>query len=39
MAVGEILESRYQTFPALEHTRKDFSTIIVEKPSQKLTSC
>ena len=30
-----ILESRYQTFPAPEGTRKDFSTIIAEKPSQK----
>jgi hypothetical protein len=28
-----ILESRYQTAP--ESTRKDFSTIIAEKPSQK----
>jgi tellurite methyltransferase len=27
-----ILESRYQTFPAPEGTRKDFSTIIAEKP-------
>jgi tellurite methyltransferase len=30
-----ILESRYQTFPAPEGTRKDFSTIIAEKPIQK----
>ena len=30
-----ILESRTQTFPAPEGTRKDFSTIIAEKPSQK----
>ncbi|HEX9274278.1 MAG TPA: class I SAM-dependent methyltransferase [Candidatus Binatia bacterium] len=30
-----ILESRYQTFPAPEGTRKDFSTIIAEKPRQK----
>jgi tellurite methyltransferase len=30
-----ILESRYQTFPAPEGTRKDFSTIVAEKPSQK----
>jgi tellurite methyltransferase len=30
-----ILRSRYQTFPAPEGTRKDFSTIIAEKPSQK----
>ena len=30
-----ILESRYQTFPAPEDTRKEFSTIIAEKPSQK----
>jgi tellurite methyltransferase len=30
-----ILESRTQTFPAPESTRKDFSTIIAEKPSQK----
>ena len=28
-----ILESRYQTFPAPEGTRKDFATIIAEKPS------
>jgi tellurite methyltransferase len=28
-----ILESRYHTFPAPESTRKDFSTIIAEKPS------
>ena len=27
-----ILESRYQTFPAPEDTRKDFSTIIAKKP-------
>lgn len=30
-----ILESRTQTFPAPEGTRKDFSTLIAEKPSQK----
>jgi tellurite methyltransferase len=30
-----ILKSRTQTFPAPEGTRKDFSTIIAEKPSQK----
>ena len=30
-----ILESRTQMFPAPEGTRKDFSTIIAEKPSQK----
>ena len=30
-----ILESRYQTFPAPEDTRKDFSTVIAEKPGQK----
>jgi tellurite methyltransferase len=30
-----ILESCYQTFPAPEATRKDFSTIIAEKPIQK----
>jgi tellurite methyltransferase len=30
-----ILESRTQTFPAPEGTRKDFSTIIAEKPRQK----
>jgi tellurite methyltransferase len=30
-----ILESHYQTFPAPEGTRKDFSTIVAEKPSQK----
>ena len=30
-----ILDSRYHTFPAPEDTRKDFSTIIAEKPSQK----
>jgi tellurite methyltransferase len=30
-----ILGSRYQTFPAPEGTRKDFSTIIAEKPRQK----
>jgi tellurite methyltransferase len=30
-----ILESRYQTFPAPEDTRKDFSTIIAEKPRPK----
>jgi tellurite methyltransferase len=28
-----ILESRYQTFPAPEGTRKDFSTLIADKPS------
>ena len=28
-----ILDSRYHTFPAPEDTRKDFSTIIAEKPS------
>ena len=30
-----ILESRIQTFPASEATRKDFSTLIAEKASQK----
>ena len=30
-----VLESRTQMFPAPEGTRKDFSTIIAEKPSQK----
>jgi tellurite methyltransferase len=30
-----ILESRYQTFPAPEGTCKDFSTVIAEKPRQK----
>jgi tellurite methyltransferase len=30
-----ILESCNQTFPAPEGTRKDFSTLIAEKPSQK----
>jgi hypothetical protein len=30
-----ILKSRTQTFPAPEGTRKDFSTLIAEKPSQK----
>lgn len=30
-----ILESRTQTFPALEGTRKEFWTLIAEKPSQK----
>jgi tellurite methyltransferase len=30
-----ILASRTQTFPAPEGTRKDFSTVIAEKPSQK----
>jgi tellurite methyltransferase len=30
-----ILESRYQMFSAPEGTRKDFSTLIAEKPSQK----
>jgi tellurite methyltransferase len=30
-----ILESRYQSFPAPEGTRKDFSTLIAEKPTQK----
>ena len=30
-----VLESRTQTFPAPGGTRKDFSTIIAEKPSQK----
>jgi tellurite methyltransferase len=30
-----ILESRYQTFPTPEGTRKDFSTVIAENPSQK----
>jgi tellurite methyltransferase len=30
-----ILESRTQTFPAPEGTRKDFSTLIAEKPTQK----
>jgi hypothetical protein len=30
-----ILESRTQTFPALEDTRQDFSTVIAEKSSQK----
>jgi len=30
-----ILESRYQTFPAPEGTRKEFSTVIAEKPSRK----
>jgi tellurite methyltransferase len=30
-----ILESRTQTFPAPEGARKDFSTLIAEKPSQK----
>ena len=30
-----ILESRTQTFPAPEGTRKVFSTLIAEKPSQK----
>jgi tellurite methyltransferase len=30
-----ILESRYQTFPAPEDTRKDFSTIIADKPRQR----
>jgi tellurite methyltransferase len=30
-----ILESRYQTFPAPEGTRKDFSTIIAKKPRLK----
>jgi tellurite methyltransferase len=34
-ASWNILESRYQTFPAPEDTRKDFSTVIAEKPSQK----
>lgn len=28
-----ILESRYQTFPAPEGTRKDFATIVAEKAS------
>jgi hypothetical protein len=31
----DILESRTQTFSASEGTRKDFSTLIAEKPSQK----
>ena len=30
-----ILESRYQTFPAPEGTRKDFSTIIAKKPVKR----
>ena len=30
-----ILESRYDMFPAPENTRKDFSTLIAEKPSQE----
>jgi tellurite methyltransferase len=30
-----ILESRTQMFPAPEDTRKEFSTLIAEKPSQK----
>ena len=30
-----ILESHYQTFPAPEGTRKEFSTVIAEKPSRK----
>ena len=30
-----ILESRYQTFPAPEGTRKDFATIIAEKAELK----
>jgi len=30
-----ILESRYQTFLAPENTRKDFSTLIAEKPRRK----
>jgi hypothetical protein len=30
-----ILESRFHTFPAPEGTRKDFSTVIAEKSSQK----
>ena len=30
-----ILESRTQSFPAPEDTRKDFSTVIAEKPIQK----
>lgn len=30
-----ILLSRYQTFPAPEGRRKDFSTVIAEKPSQE----
>ncbi len=29
----KILESRYQTFPAPEGTRKEFSTVIAEKPA------
>jgi len=31
----KILESRTQMFPAPEDTRKEFSTLIAEKPSQK----
>ncbi len=30
-----LLEARYQTFPAPEETRKEFSTVIAEKPSRK----
>jgi tellurite methyltransferase len=30
-----VLKSRTQTFPAPEGTRKDFSTLIAEKPRQK----
>ena len=31
----KILESRNQSFPAPGNTRKDFSTVIAEKPIQK----
>jgi tellurite methyltransferase len=30
-----ILESRYQTFPAPREKRKEFSTVIAEKPNEK----
>ena len=33
---SKILGSCHQTFPAPEGTRKDFSLIIGEKPSQKI---